>query len=122
MRLATLPDQVIEGLVTTVAAMPRPEVERFVAELRSSQDFRERRTATLNVRRAMQAYRAVTLIDDVDDEVRGTLELTLDRVTDLLGITLRGCVSQANTGDVDEVDPPVHSRRRGATRLTSGKA
>ncbi len=44
----------------------------------------------------MQAYRAVTLIDDLDEEVRRTLELTLTRLVDLLGLTLGG-VSQANT-------------------------
>jgi hypothetical protein len=96
MRLATLPNDVIEGLITTIVDMPRGEVERFVAGIPASQDFRAQRAATLNVRRAMQAYRAVTLIDEADDEVRGTLELTLHRIADLLGFTLRG-VSLANT-------------------------
>jgi ParB/RepB/Spo0J family partition protein len=118
MRLATLPDQVIDGLVTTVAAMPRSEVDRFVAELRSSQDFRAERAATLNVRRAMQAYRSVTLIDEVDDEVKRTLELTLSRVLDLLGLSVGG-VSLANTSDAEENNPLLHSGTRTPRRRKS---
>ena len=96
MRLATLPDEMIDGLIPTIAEMPRGEVERFVAELRRAQDFRAQRAATLNVRRAMQAYRAVSLIDQADDDVRGALELTLRRIAELLGLTVPS-VSQANT-------------------------
>ena len=98
MRLATLPDHVIEGVVSTVASMPRGEVERFVAKLRSSPDFNSQRLAALNVRRATQAYRAVTLIDEIDVEVRRTLELTMSRIADLLGFTFPG-VSLANSRD-----------------------
>jgi ParB family transcriptional regulator, chromosome partitioning protein len=88
MRLAGLPDDVIDGLIATIAEMPRSEMERFVARLRASQDFRAQRVATLNVRRAMQAYRAVSLIDHVDDDVREALELTLRRAADLLDVSL----------------------------------
>lgn len=98
MRLATLPDEVIDGLISTIAEMPRGEVERFVAELRRAQDFRTQRAATLNVRRAMQAYRAVSLIDQTDADVRGALELTLHRIMELLGLTVPS-VSLANTPD-----------------------
>jgi hypothetical protein len=45
MRLATLPDEVINDLIESVAAMPRTEVERFVANLRSSRDFKAQRVA-----------------------------------------------------------------------------
>ena len=98
MRLATLPDEVIDGLISTIAEMPRGEVERFVAELRRAQDFRAQRAATLNVRRAMQAYRAVSLIDQTDADLRGALELTLHRIAELLGLMVPS-VSLANTPD-----------------------
>jgi ParB family chromosome partitioning protein len=107
MRLATLPDEVINDLIETVAAMPRTEVERFVANVRSSRDFKAQQVATLNVRRAMQAYRAVTLIDELDDEVRQTLELTATRIADLLGGPLPS-VSQANI-------PSLHSTSSNGT-------
>jgi hypothetical protein len=99
MRVATLPDEMIDGLISRIAEMPRGEVERFVAELRRSQDFRVQRVATLNVRRAMQAYRAVSLVDQTDDDVRGALESTFHRIAELLGLLAVPSVSQANTAE-----------------------
>jgi hypothetical protein len=98
MRLATLPNHVIADVVSAIATMPRGEVDRFVVELRSSRDLNARRLAELNVRRAMQAYRAVSLIDQIDMEVRRTLELTMSRIADLLGFTFPG-VSLTNSQD-----------------------
>jgi hypothetical protein len=114
MRLATLPDEVIGGLITKIAAMPRSDVERFVAEIRTSQDFKSHRAATLNVRRAMQAYRAVSLIDEADEEVRHTLELAARRIADILGHTPMS-VSLANTSNPDGTE----SQGAGSSRRNS---
>ncbi len=126
MRLATLPDDVIERLIATIADMPRGEVEQFVAKLRTTHDFRAQRAATLNVRRAMQAYRAVTLIDQADDEVRDALELTLRRIADLLGLTFPS-VSLANSPNHSSLDTEVaavnsNGRKSASARSRSRKS
>src|SRR5579859_7640747 len=71
--------------------MPRGEMERYVPELRNSTDFRAERGVTLNVRRAMQAYRALSLIDHVEKDVRGAVELTFRCAAQLLGVEIDAC-------------------------------
>jgi hypothetical protein len=71
-------------------------MERYVADLRNSTDFRAERASSLNVRRAMQAYRALSLIDYVEKDVREAVELTFHRAAQLLGADV-DAVSLANT-------------------------
>src|SRR5579859_3610374 len=71
--------------------MPRGEMERYVPDLRNSTDFRAERGVTLNVRRAMQAYRALALIDHVEKDVRGAVELTFRCAAQLLGVEIDAC-------------------------------
>lgn len=106
MRLASLPEALLDGLISTVADMPRNEMERFVTNLRTSQDFRADRAVTLNVRRAMQAYRALSLIDNVDLNVREAVQLTMYRAAALLGVDLPA-VSLANTSELTASSPMV---------------
>ena len=70
---------------------------------------RPRRRDTLEFGRLYESINAV-----LSDEVRRTLELTLRRVGDLLGLTVES-VSQANTLGVHQVDPPLRSGRGNAT-------
>jgi ParB/RepB/Spo0J family partition protein len=96
MRLASLPEEVLETVIAAVMEMPRGEMERYVSDLRNSTDFRAERAVTLNVRRAMQAYRALSLIDHVEKDVREAVELTFRRASQLLGVDIDS-VSLANT-------------------------